>query len=62
MNADKNSARLPASVFILLEYFMPGGRQNCRVKARFIGNLMSDGVIIPLPLHCAINICFVIIC
>lgn len=49
MNADRNSARLPASAFISLEHFVPGGRQNCKVKARFSEgtNLNGDGVIIP---------------
>lgn len=38
MNADRNSVRLPALVFISPEDFMLSGKQNCIVKVRFIVN------------------------
>lgn len=48
MRADRNGAWLPAwldrhSAFIFTGDFMPGGIQNCTVKARFRGNQSERG-------------------
>lgn len=55
MTEDRNGARLTGAPISL--HFVPGGMQNCIIKARYIENsLNANGVIIVEPLRCAINI------
>lgn len=60
VKADGNGGRVPA--WLDSRDFVLGGRWNCTVKARFVGDQSQEKVIIQSPLHCAINIYFIVIC
>lgn len=46
--------------FIIPGHFVPGGWQNCTVKARLVENRSQHLWCLYSPLHCAVNIYFII--
>lgn len=64
IRADREGARLPAPLvnrptFIFWGDFMPGGKRNCGVKARFIGNPSEWGRCHSDSITCAISVGFI---